>query len=116
MGGFISYGKSFVYGVRITVLAGIIIGFFYFVLIKFIDPGLGEVIQAEAEEAYLQLGLTEKQVEGMGDVLTMMVNPWVLMFSQIINGLISGVIYSLIVSFFVKRKGDPFSEAMKTVE
>lgn len=116
MGGFISYLKSFVYGVRITVLAGIIIGFFFFVLVKFVNPGLVEVLQAEAEEAYLQMGLTEKQVEGMADAIAMVANPWTLMFSNIINGLFFGVIFSLIVSFFVKRKGDPFNEAMKTVE
>jgi len=116
MGGFISYGKSFAYGVKITVLSGVIIGFFFFVLIKFVDPGLAEVLKAETEEAYLQMGLTEKQVEDMGDGLAMISNPWYLMLSNVFSGLLFGVIFSLIVSFFVKRKGDPFSEAMKIVE
>lgn len=116
LGGFISYGKAVGYGVKISGLAGMIIGFFFFVIIKFYDPSLAQALIAEAEDAYLKMGFTEKQVEEMGDGIAMVANPWVLFFSNILNGLFWGLIFSLVVSFFVIRKGDPFREAMKSVE
>jgi hypothetical protein len=116
MGGFISYGKAFVYGVKLMVLASVIIGFAYLLLFKFIDPGLTEVIKAEAQEAYLSMGFSEKVVEELSQSLDMISNPWFLMFSHVFTGLLYGSFLSLIVAIFVKRQGDPFQEAMKTVE
>ncbi len=114
--GYISYGQSFVHGIKITILSGIIVGFLYFLVLKVIDPDLVKVLVVEMEEAYLTLGFTDKQVEEMSGAFTMVSNPWVLMFSGILGSLFYGVIVSLLVSFFVIRKGDPFKEAMKTLD
>ncbi len=114
--GFITYGKSFVYGVKISGLSGIIIGFFFLVLIKVIEPDFANKMIVEAEEAYLQMGFSEKQVEEMGSSIAMVSNVWVLMISNILNGLLFGTIFSLIISFFVKKSGNPFDEAMNTIQ
>lgn len=115
LGGYISYGSSFGYGVKISLLSGIIIGFFYYLILKVFDPGLVKTLVVEMEEAYLSMGLSEKMVEEMSSAIDLIVNPWFLMFTGIFGSLIYGIIVPLITSFFTMRKGDPFQEAMKSV-
>ena len=96
-------------------LSGIVVGFFYFVLIK-IDVELADELVAIAQDVYLQSGLSESQVDAMEPVLKFFSNPWLWMMSSIISSLFWGAIVSLITSIFVKRKGgDPFQEMMKDV-
>lgn len=115
MGGFLSYGKGLVFGMQTAALSGLIIGFFFFIMFRFINPGLQFQLVQEAEEAYLALGMSEAFVEEMSASIEMMSNPWVLLISNAFSGLINGLLVALIVSIFVKRKGDPFQEVMKDV-
>ena len=115
MDGFISYGKGLVFGMQTAVLSGLIIGFFFFIMFRFINPGLQLQLVQEAEEAYLALGMSEAFVEQMSASIEMMSNPWVLLISNAFSGLINGLLVALIISMFVKRKGDPFQEVMKDV-
>jgi len=114
--GFISYGQGIIFGIRISTLAGIIIGFYYFIMFSFIDPSLRDAMFAEAQEAYLALGMSEAKVESMTDAIEMTTNPWVLLISNALGSMFNGLIVSLIIALFVKRKGDPFQEVMKDVQ
>lgn len=114
--GVLSYGNGLLFGLKISTLSGIIVGFFYFILIRFIDPGVKDAMIALAEEAYLALGMPESQVEMMYEAIQMTTNPWVMLMSNALGGLINGAIVSLIVALVVQRKGDPFKEVMKDVE
>ncbi|HBX87073.1 MAG TPA: DUF4199 domain-containing protein, partial [Marinilabiliaceae bacterium] len=109
-------GNGLLFGLKISTLSGIIVGFFYFILIRFIDPGVKDAMIALAEEAYLALGMPESQVEMMYEAIQMTTNPWVMLMSNALGGLINGTIVSLIVALVVQRKGDPFKEVMKDVE
>ncbi len=115
--GFISYGRCLREGVRLSVLSGVVIGAFYFLMLKVFDPSLGQLIIAETEEAYLAMGLSESTVEDLSEALRMGVTPWNMFFANIFDAMFSGLIVSLVVSIFVKRKSDdPFHEAMKNVQ
>ncbi|ASB48202.1 DUF4199 domain-containing protein [Alkalitalea saponilacus] len=116
LGGHISYGKCLGFGVRISMYSGIITGFFYFLMLQVFDPGLKDVFIAHSEEAMLATGFSESYVEKMRDSLEMNANPWVLFISSIIDGIFKGFIVGLITSIFIKRKGDPFQEAMQDVQ
>jgi hypothetical protein len=114
--GFLSYGQGLLFGIKISTLAGIIIGFYYFIMFSFVDPNLRDMMFAEAEEAYLSLGMSESAVENMQGSIEMATNPWVLLISNAIGGLFNGLIVSLLIALFVKRKGDPFQEVMRDVQ
>src|SRR5690554_1497951 len=88
MGGFLSYGKGLIFGIKTAVLSGLIIGFFFFIMFRFINPGLHLQLVQEAEEAYLALGMSEAFVEQMSASIEMMSNPWVLLISNAFSGLI----------------------------
>ncbi|HKL72300.1 MAG TPA: DUF4199 domain-containing protein [Marinilabiliaceae bacterium] len=114
--GFISYGRCIREGVRLSVLAGIIIGAFYFLMLKVFDPELGQLMIAETEEAYLAMGISESKVEEFSEDLRIGMTPWNLFFANIFDGMLSGLIVSLVIAIFVKRKSDdPFHELMKNV-
>lgn len=114
--GFISYGRCLREGVRLSVLAGIVIGAFYFLMLKVFDPSLGPLMIAETEEAYLAMGLPENTVEELSEALRVGMTPWNMFFANIFDGMLTGFIVSLVVSIFVKRKSDdPFREAMRNV-
>ncbi|MGQ1946853.1 DUF4199 domain-containing protein [Geofilum sp. OHC36d9] len=115
--GFITYGRTLAIGIRMSMLSGVFIGAYYFLMLKIFDPGLAGKIIAETEEAYLAIGFDEGTVEKMSEALQEGVKPWTMFFSNIFDGLLSGLFVSLIVGLFVKRKGnDPFQEAMKHVQ
>lgn len=114
--GVISYGRCLREGVRLSVLAGIVIGAFYFLMLKVFDPSLGHLMIAETEEAYLAMGLPENTVEELSEALRVGMTPWNMFFANIFDGMLTGFIVSLVVSIFVKRKSDdPFREAMRNV-
>lgn len=115
-GGFISYGQSVWFGARVATLSGVLVGFYYFLMIKVFDPSLATTMVAEMEEAYLAMGLSEQHVETMYQAIRLSASPWLLFFSSIFNGFVYGLVISLVIAFFIKRKGDPFQEAMRNVE
>lgn len=117
LNGYISYGRCLMEGIRMSVLAGIFMGAFYFLMLKVFDPNLAQLMIADMEEAYLSLGIPESTVEELSEALRVGMSPWTMFFSNILDGLFSGLLVSLVVSIFVKRKSDdPFHEAMKNVQ
>ncbi|TCO07089.1 DUF4199 domain-containing protein [Natronoflexus pectinivorans] len=116
LNGLISYGKGLGFGVKISMYSGIITGFFYFLMLQVFDPGLKDVIIAQSEETLLATGFSESYVESMRENIERGANAWTMFISSIINGIVAGFLVSLITSIFIKRKGDPFQEAMQDVQ
>ena len=113
--GYITYGESLGHGMKISILSGVIIGFFNFLILKY-DATLAQTLVAQLEETYLAMGMSEAQVEEMGNLISMVTNPWVMLFSNMLGGVFYGFVVSLIISFITMRKRDPFQDAMKTFE
>ncbi len=115
--GVISYGASVKQGVKLSVLAGVFVGAFYFVLIKFLDPNFIANMIIEMEEAYLNAGIPENMIEDMSQIMETGITAWTMFFYGLLNNIINGLIISLIVSIFIKKSSsDPFQEAMKDVQ
>ncbi|TAJ12508.1 DUF4199 domain-containing protein [Marinilabiliaceae bacterium JC017] len=115
--GLLTYGQGMGLGVLISVFAGVISGFFSFILMKYIDPSLMEQALAMAQEEALKGGATEAQLDQMEGVMGMFSNPWVIMISAIIGSAFIGAIISLILAAIFKRTPEnSFEEAVKDVE
>ncbi len=114
--GVIKYGQSVGQGVKIAALSGIIIGAFYFILIKFIDPAFIDKMIIEVEEAYLNMGIPDSTVEDLSEQLATVYSAWTMFFGTALSAVFNGLIVSLIVSFFIKKSSsDPFQDAMKDI-
>ena len=111
--GSISYGNAFGSGIMVSVFAGVILGAFMFVLYKFIDPSLFDKKLSLLEEAWLNSGMSEDQVEMMLEMAKKSMTPLIIMVSSIFGYAFFGGIFSLVTSAFLKRDqaiNNPFAE------
>ena len=112
--GFIRYGKAFNYGLKLMVLSGIIIGFFYFILLK-TATGIAEEQIHTMLGALQEVGYPNNMIEEIESFM-LKSYPLLMFFGNIFSAFFTGLIVSLLTSIFVKRIQNPFQEAMKDVE
>lgn len=110
LNGFITYGQSLGAGVIIMLYYGIITSVFTYILYKFIDPNLVEKMLAMTEEQLADRGLAEGMIEQSMQIQKKIMTPLVLSIISLVNGLFMGTIFSLIISLFTKREGNPLIE------
>lgn len=107
LNGFITYGKSLGAGVIIMLYYSIISAIFTYILYKFIDPSLTDKILALTEEQLVERGLAEGMIEQSMQMQKKIMTPLVLSLGVILNGVFFGTIFSLIISLFTKKEGNP---------
>ncbi|HAQ21157.1 MAG TPA: hypothetical protein DCR40_18270 [Prolixibacteraceae bacterium] len=116
--GAITYGQALGFGVAIMLFAGIVSALYTLILYTFIDPALIDQMKAMQEEAMMQKGLSEDQIETAMSVASKMMSPAWLSIMGFVGSVFSGTIVSLLTSIFVKKEGNPdaFDEAMEEVK
>jgi hypothetical protein len=107
-GGYISYGKSVGTGILISVFGGILVSVFTIVLFTMIDPGMTERILDEARQGMIEQGFPDEKIEKGIEIAHKMMTPFFMFLLGILGSAITGVIFSLIVSVFVKKEQSPF--------
>jgi hypothetical protein len=115
--GYINYNKALGFGVAIMLFAGILNSVFSLVLMK-LDPGILEQARITQEEAMLQQGMSDEQIEMAGEIMSKFQNPAIMMISGLLGFALIGFIISLITSIFIKKNEDEnaFDEAMEDVK
>lgn len=116
LGGYISYGKALGTGVLVALFASIIYGVYFYLLTAVIDPGYIDQIYAATEEALLEKGNSEDQVEQMLDAAKQYMTPIMLLVSSVIGFVFWGTIFALITSIFVKKNEPMFLGTTETKE
>lgn len=114
--GLLSYGQGVWMGTRMGILAGIIVGAYLFLYMKVINPAYIDELIVQMQETYLQMGLNEEEVAQMEGMFRLTANPLLMIVSGVLGAGFSAFIFSLIIAIFQRRKGDPFSDAMKNIE
>ena len=109
LGGFISYGKSLGTGVLISVFGGIIVGAFTALFFIYIAPEMTEKIIQAAQQDMVEKGMSEDQIEMTGNMTRKFMTPMWLFFFSILGNAFMGLIFSLIISIFMKKEQNPFS-------
>jgi len=106
--GFITYGRALGLGTLISVFVGILISFFYFVMLRFIDPELIEKYMLIAEEQMQNNRfIPEDQIEPSLERTRKMMSGVVTIPIQVATFTFFGFIISLITSAFVKKNPNP---------
>jgi hypothetical protein len=117
-GGFISYGKAFLYGLTVFFVATVLTAVYNYIFLLLIDPGYTErVMQATiawTENFMRSKGVSEIDIAKGIDKIKAKPIPTALMSSlkSIPIGLIMGALVSLISSAFVKKEGNPLQETI----
>lgn len=107
MHGQITYGQSVSAGIVIFLYCAIIMAIFTYLLWAVIDPGLVKKSMAISEEAMVKKGIPQSAIDtGMAFTAKIM-KPGIMAIFSIFISMFFGLIYTLIVSIFVKKEGNP---------
>jgi len=114
--GYISYSEAVKFSVVVSLFASILLGFFTYILYKYIDVSLmGQMFEFQ-EKTLLDAGTSEEEVEKMMELVKIATTPGLLFFTTILGTTIVGTIISLINSIFLKRIQNPFDKAMSEIK
>lgn len=116
--GVISYGQAVGFAVAAMLFSGVISALYTLILYSFIDPGLVQQMKTLQEEALLQKGLSEDQIEAAMSMSSKMFTPGWMSIMGLVGSVIMGTIISLVSSIFIKKEPneDAFDEAMEEVK
>ena len=97
--GNISYGKAFTSGLLISLFTSVILSFFFFILVKLIDPEIINKIREVGTENMMQSNpnLTEEQIA----MATSFYSPGWMTFLSFIGNTLIGLLLSLIAAIFI---------------
>jgi hypothetical protein len=115
-GGILKYGNALGYGVLVTLFASVILAFFTFIQLKFIDPGIIEKMLQITEEQMMQKGMPDNQVEMAMNMTRKMMQPEIAPIFVVLAYVFFGFIFSLITSAIIKKEGNPFQQAMGEIK
>lgn len=118
LNGSISYSQALGFGVAVMLFSGIVTALYTMILYTFIDPGLVEQMKTMQEEALMQRGMSEEQIESTMAMASKMMSPAWLSIWGLFASVFMGTIVSLVTSIFVKKQGseDTFDEAMNELK
>lgn len=114
-GGRISYARALGAGTTVSLFASIILGFYMFVFMKFIDPDFQDKILAMMEEKMYADGTPEELIERSLEMTKKFMTPTIMMVSTFFGFTFWGFLFSLITSIFLKKKSDNFDDAMTEI-
>jgi len=111
--GFINYGKAFMSCLLITFFSSIILAFFMYLYLSFIDQSLIDKILEKAEEEMMNKKMPDDQIEDAMKMTRMFTTPIVMAFFTIIINTFMGAIFGLITAAFLKRDNPNFNNFIK---
>lgn len=108
LGGAITYGNALGFGVMISLFAGIIVAVFTFIQMTVIDPEYVTKLLAIVEEELASKGMADDQIEMAIEMQKKFMTPAFITISAIFGMVLTGFIFSLITSIFLKKEKSPF--------
>lgn len=109
--GQITYGQSVGAGMVIFAYVALIMAVYTYILWGVIDPGLAKKSLAMAEEAMVKKGAPQSAIDAGMAFTAKIMKPAIMAFFSIFATLFGGIIFSLLVSIFIKKEGNPLIDA-----
>ena len=120
LGGYISFGKAFLSGFLIVLIASVISSIYSYIFLTFIDHAyLERIIQQsmdKAEADMVKKGLSGDQIEPALAIARKFMSPIAMSAMAILSSAFFGAILSLITAAFVKKEDKSFDGQFKDVE
>lgn len=114
-GGFLSYSQGLGVGTMTGVFAAVLLAFFLYLLLKFIDPNLMTKQLEAAQVQMLEKGMNEDEVEKATELSKKIMTPGMTFFLSVLSNGIVAFIISLITSAILKKDKDPFASQMEGI-
>ena len=97
------YGRAFVAGFQIAIVANVLYSIFNYLYISFINPAFNELMLQDAMDKLQGKGVCGDQAEKVEKTMRFFISPGVQVVTGIIAGLLFGVIIALILAAFLRR-------------
>lgn len=108
--GFMSYGQGFTIGFWISLISSSLSSVFTFIYVKYIDSTFIQTMLDRQEEAMIERGMPDEQVEQAMAMTTRFMTPGSMLVFGIIGGVIMLLIVTALVGIFTQKKNpDPFN-------
>ncbi len=108
LGGGISFGKCFSYGLLVSVIVALISSVFSYILYTYVAPEMWqefvELSQQQALDKLESSGMDIDDIDGVMEMSSMFVKPLVISISSFFSIVLYGGIVSLIASIFIKKE------------
>ncbi len=108
--GYISYGRAVGSGILIVLSASVIQAFFIYAFYKYISPDALQDLFTNMEDAMMQNGSTDQQIEISMKMMRAYTGPLTLALSAIFGSTFWGLIISLINALFIKNEKSIFED------
>lgn len=106
--GVISYGRAFVTGVLMIIVASSFYAMYIYILISYFDSSLLQEAIDFTEKGLVEMNMDDDQVE-LWMSLYRKITPGILAMSQWFGKALAGIFFSLIVAFFFRQKRNLFN-------
>lgn len=105
MGGYISYGQALGFGTLTIFFASVLVGVYFFIFYKFVDPGALNDLLVAAEQKMIDKNpaITDEELDLALSISQRFMKPGFMALSSILNYTFLGFIMSLITSIFMKK-------------
>lgn len=114
--GNITYGRALGSGTLISLFASIIVAFYMFIFLKFVDTDAMEKIYSVIEEKMYTQGLPDDQIEMALEMTKKFTTPFTIALGTVFSYTFWGFLFSLITSAFLKKKTNSYDAAMAEIE
>tara|TARA_B100000214_G_scaffold152525_2_gene109219 strand:- start:68 stop:589 length:522 start_codon:yes stop_codon:yes gene_type:complete len=103
--GFISYSESLKLGTTVAFFSSVIMAFYTFIYISYLNPDMLANIMYMTEQAVLESNpeISEEELDLALEMTGNFTQPHWLMIMGVLSGTFMGFFYSAIISFFVKN-------------
>ena len=103
--GFISYSESLKLGTSVAFFSSVIMAFYTFIYITYLNPDMLAEVLKMTEQSLLQSNpdISDEELDLALEMTGKVTQPHWLMILGVLSGTFMGFFYSAIISFFVKR-------------
>ena len=112
-GGFMSYGSGLGTGTGMAFFAGIIVAFYTFVQLNFIDPDQMERLLVKVEDQLFDTGMEDSQIDMMIGIYEKMFKPLPMTFFALLGNTFMGFLISLVAAAVFSKKDPSFESNFK---
>ncbi len=112
-GGFISFGEGVSVATWVSIFAGVIMAFYTFADLTFIDADKTQRILIQIEDQMYNSGTPNDQIEMVMGIYEKVFTPGILAFATLIFQIIEGIVIGLVASAILKKQDTSFESNFK---
>lgn len=116
LNGNITYGRALGSGTAISFFASVIVAFYMFLFLKFVDTDAMSKMYSMMEDKLYEQGLPDDQIEMSLEMAKKFTTPFTIAIGTVFSYTFWGFLFSLITSAFLKKKTNSYDAAMAEIE